>query len=197
MLYVNFNAYANYVTDSLYQWDVNRTLIINGLGLTEAPEIHFTNAAIGGAIVRKSTVDNGVITARIPNSLLQYALTIKAYIGVYEGEVFRTIETIEIPVIARNRPFDYVLTDSDDEIYSFKALEKKVDEAKNEYVALKNVAAEIAAHPPKIGDTTNTWFFWDVESASYVDSGKIAIPDTDEIVNDVLAALPMANGVSF
>lgn len=128
MIRVNFTTYNNYVTDSLYQWDVNRNLLINGLGLSVAPEIHFTNANMDRAIVRQSTLDNGVITARIPNSLLQSALTIKAYVGVYEGETFKVIETIEIPVIAKNRPFDYTIEDSDEEIYSFRLVERRLDE---------------------------------------------------------------------
>ena len=126
MLHVNFNAYANYVTDSLYQWDVNQDLVINGLGLSMAPEIHFANANMNRAIVRRSSIDNGVITVRIPNSLLQSALTIKAYIGVYEDETFKVIETVEIPVIGRAKPYDYTIMDEDEDIYSFNALEQLV-----------------------------------------------------------------------
>ena len=127
MLCVNFNAYASYVTDSLYQWDINQDLVINGLGLSAAPEIHFSNADMDRAIVRQSSIADGVIIVRIPNSLLQSALTIKAYVGVYEGETFKVIETIEIPVIARTKPADYTIEDSDEEIYSFNALENKFD----------------------------------------------------------------------
>ena len=126
MLCVNFNAYASYVTDSLYQWDVNQDLVINGLGLSVAPEIHFANADMDRAIVRQSTLESGVVTVRIPNSILQSALTIKAYVGIYEGETFKVIETIEIPVIAKTKPADYVIEDSDEEVYSFKALENMI-----------------------------------------------------------------------
>ena len=132
MLCVNFNAYASYVTDSLYQWDVNQDLVINGLGLSVAPEIHFANADMDRAIVRQSTLESGVVTVRIPNSLLQSALTIKAYVGIYEGETFKVIETIEIPVIAKTKPEDYTIEDSDEEIYSFKALENEIVNAKME-----------------------------------------------------------------
>lgn len=132
MLSVNFNAYASYVTDSLYQWDVNQDLVISGLGLSVAPEIHFTNADMDRAIVRQSTLESGVVTVRIPNSLLQAALTIKAYVGLYEDETFKVIETIEIPVIAKTKPADYTIEDSDEEIYSFKALENEIVNAKKE-----------------------------------------------------------------
>lgn len=127
MLHANFHSYNNYVTDSLYQWDINQDLIIEGLNLSVAPEIHFSNARMGKAIVRQSTLESGIITVRIPNSLLQESLTIKAYIGIYEGDSFKVIESIEIPIVARERPDDYSFTTDEEEIYSFKALENKID----------------------------------------------------------------------
>lgn len=126
MIKANFNAYNNYVTDSLYQWDINQELVIRGLNLSVAPEIHFSNANMDRAIVRQSTLDKGVVTVQIPNSMLQSALTIKAYVGVYKGSTFTVIETIEIPVIAKNRPSDYVIEKLDDEVYSFDRLENEI-----------------------------------------------------------------------
>lgn len=142
MLHVNFNTYNSYVTDSLYQWDVNQDLIINGLNLSAAPEIHFANANMDRAIVRQSTLENGVVTVQIPNSLLQEPLTIKAYVGLYEGDTFKVVETIEVPIIAKARPYDYVFEDTDGEIYSFKALESKFNTAHNELNKAKNVYDE-------------------------------------------------------
>lgn len=126
MLHVNFNTYNNYVTDSLYQWDINQDLVISGLNLPIAPEIHFANANMNRAIVRQSTLNSGVVTVRIPNSILQEAATIKAYVGLYDGDTFKVVETIEIPVIAKARPVDYVFEDTSGEIYSFKALENTI-----------------------------------------------------------------------
>lgn len=132
MIKANFNTYNTYVTDSLYQWDVNQDLVINGLNLSVAPEIHFANANMDKAIVRQSTVASGVVTVRIPNSLLQVALTIKAYVGIYEGDTFKVIETIEIPVIAKAKPADYVFEDTDGEIYSFNKWDNEIVNAKKE-----------------------------------------------------------------
>ena len=123
MIKANFSAYNSYVTDSLYQWDLNQVLTISGLNLTVAPEVHFANANMVRAIVKQSTLENGVVTVRIPNSLLQTALTIKAYVGIYENDVFKTIENVEIPIIAKERPIDYAIEDSDEEIYSFNKVE--------------------------------------------------------------------------
>lgn len=127
MLRVNFSAYNTYVTDSLFQWDKNRKLVISGLNLPVAPEIRFTNEIMDKSIVRQSKLEEGIITACIPNSLLQYHYTIKAYVGIYENDAFKTLEIIHIPVNPQERPLDYVLTDSDDEIYSFNALDNKVE----------------------------------------------------------------------
>ena len=135
MIQANFSAYAKYVTDSLYQWDIDQVLKVTGLNLTVAPEVHFSNANMDRAIVKQAELKNHIITVNIPNSLLQEPLRIYAHIGVYEGATFKTVEVVEIPVIARKRPLDYQITDSDEEIYSFKSLEN----------ALKNKASNADA----------------------------------------------------
>lgn len=116
-----------YTVDPLYQWDLNQVLQVHGLSLATIPEIHFTNAAMDKAIVRQASMDSaGVISADIPNSLLQKQYTITAYVCIYEGSTFRSLYKIDIPVKQRQKPGDYTLED-DPEVYSFNALENKVD----------------------------------------------------------------------
>lgn len=127
MIKANFSAYATYVTDSLNQWDIDQVLQVSGLNLTSAPEVQFSNANSGRAIPVQSTMDSaGVISAAIPNSLLQDPLCIRARIGVYDGSSFKIVETVEIPVIPGKRPEDYQIEDTDGEIYSFKRLENEI-----------------------------------------------------------------------
>ena len=123
MIKANFNTYASYVTDSVYQWDLNRVLSVSGLNLSVAPEVHFSNANMDKAIVRQATLNNHVVSVKIPNSLIQDPLTIYAHIGIHEGNTFKVVEKVEIPVIRKERPKDYQIETSDEEIYSFKALE--------------------------------------------------------------------------
>lgn len=125
MLRVNFKSYGNYIVDSLYQWDKNQVLEIEGLALEVIPEIHFSNLNMRRSIVKQATIEDGIIKADIPNSLLQQPLFITAYIGIYEGEKFNTIETVTIPVIPRTKPEDYVL-ENDEEVYSFVKLENEL-----------------------------------------------------------------------
>lgn len=126
MIKANFNAYDSYVTDSLYQWDKDQTLRVSGVNISVAPEIHFTNNEMDRAIVRQGVLKDGIISVDIPNSLLQSIQDIKAYIGVWEGSTFKTIETVVIPVVMRDRPEDYVLENKDEEYYSFSKLENAI-----------------------------------------------------------------------
>ena len=127
MIKANFNSYASYITDSLYQWDINQKLSVSGLNLTVAPEVHFSNSNMDRAIVKQATLDNLIVSVDIPNSLLQQALTIKAHIGVYEGDTFKVIEVVEIPVNPRVKPSDYRLENTDEELYSFNKLENMIE----------------------------------------------------------------------
>jgi lysophospholipase L1-like esterase len=142
MIKANFKAYSTYVTDSLHQWDINQVLEVTGLNLTSAPEVHFSNKNMDRAIVRQSTMTDHVVRVDIPNSLLQDPLRIYAHIGVYEGDTFKVVELVEIPVIPRKRPEDYQIEDTDGEIYSFKALENalanKADNARVDNILAHN-----------------------------------------------------------
>ena len=126
MIKANFSAYSTYVTDSLHQWDIDQVLQVTGLNLTNAPEVHFSNANMDRAIVRQSTMTNHVVNVNIPNSLLQDPLRIYAHIGIYEGSTFKVVEVVEIPVQPRKRPMDYQIEDTDEELYSFKRLENEI-----------------------------------------------------------------------
>lgn len=140
-----------YTVDPLYQWDVNQDLVIRGLSFAAAPEIHFTNASMVRAVRVFSTMDAaGVITARIPNSLLQSSQKVKAHVCTREGDVFKTWYTIEAPVRARVKPADYTITD-DPEVYSFVALENLVKAATDDLAAaVERVdAAEATANAAK------------------------------------------------
>ena len=140
MIKANFNAYDNYVTDSLYQWDLNQVLSVYGLNLAVAPEIHFSNANMDKAIVRQSTMVNHVVNVDIPNSLLQDPLAIEAYIGIYENDTFKVIEKVLIPVIPKARPADYRIENSDEEIYSFESLKNSIANmiTRNEFISANN-----------------------------------------------------------
>ena len=153
MIKANFNAYSTYVTDSLYQWDLNQVLRVTGLNLSVVPEVHFSNANMDKAIVRQASMENHVVSVGIPNSLLQDPLTIHAHIGIYEGSTFKVVEKVEIPVIAKERPVDYRIEDADEEIYSFKALENALKNKADSAVINARVDNIIAHNNDTEGNT--------------------------------------------
>lgn len=116
----------NYTVEQLYQWDLNQELEIYGLSLASIPEVHFTNVAMGRAIVQQASMDAaGVVRVDVPNSLLQKPYKIVVYVCTYAGATFETQYKLEIPVKERTQPSDYTLVD-DPEVYSFNALENQV-----------------------------------------------------------------------
>lgn len=181
MIKANFNTYASYVTDSLYQWDLNQVLTVTGLNLGVVPEVHFSNANMERAIVRQSTMVNHVVSVGIPNSLLQDPLTIEADIGIYEGEIFKVVEKVLIPVKPKKRPSDYQIQDSDEEIYSFNqlknALATKADNAQ---------VANIIAHN---NDTNGNTELIDVrvgyDGTTYTSAGEAVRKQISNLSEDI------------
>lgn len=121
------NVYVNkkiYKVDTLYQWDKDQELVIFGLSLPSKPKIHFTNDTMEKAIVRNVEMDGaGIIRVMIPNSLMQQPYKIRVHVCVNE----KTSHTFVIPMIKRNKPADYTIEVSDDEVYSFNALDARIN----------------------------------------------------------------------
>lgn len=75
MITANFEGYASYTVDSLYQWDIDRTLAIAGLTLNKRPEIPTspvsdTNTNVGVVIhTIPETVGTPIINAREASDL--------------------------------------------------------------------------------------------------------------------------------
>lgn len=146
------NSLNRYTVDSLYQWDINQVLYIHGLNIKD-PEIHFTNNDLANAIPRIPTVDDaGVISVLIPNSLLQSASPITVYICGYEDSTYKTYFKVKIPVKARKKPGDYKLVVTDDEVYSFNALTKRVADLEKAF----NVNETAAYYCYSYNSTTDT-----------------------------------------
>lgn len=159
---INQNRYI--VDEPLYQWDKNQVLYVRGLSLSVAPEVHFATDAMDRAIVRQASIDTaGVISAKVPNSLLQSSGTIYAYICKYDDDTFETLYKLDIPVKARKRPGDYTFTDDEEEIYSFNALENEISNLKSFYEAkyadvtikLTNISPLVNKHETALSKKAN------------------------------------------
>ena len=100
--------------EQLYQWDINRRIIVNDPNIGE---VHFCNHISDCALVVK--VKNGL--ADIPNILLQDARPIRAY--AYMDDSY-TLTEQQFPVKARTKPCDYVYTET--EVIQYSALDERI-----------------------------------------------------------------------
>ena len=120
---------GRYRVDPLYQWDKNQKLEVSGLTVPNTPEIHFVNKSMPEAFVRQAQKSaNGIITVDIPNVILEKSLPVDVYICAYEGDLFRTLYTLQIPVKARTKPSDYIY-EKEDEVLSFNALNNRLTDS--------------------------------------------------------------------
>lgn len=175
-----------YSVDTLMQWDRNQTLEIYGLSLARAPEVHFSNMAMDRAITRQATMDSkGVITVSVPNGLLQKPYTITAHLCQYNGATFETLYTVKIPVNERKQPADYTIED-DGDVYSFNALDAKVNQAVADMKAAEQSMGEKLGPlvEEKVGGAVGALI-----DTTLGQSGKVA---DAKAVSDTIAALKTA-----
>ena len=104
--------------DFLYQWDLNRQVIVDDPTITE---VHFSNGLDDYSLVVK-VVDG---KANVPNVLLQNSFDIKVF--AYDGESTRYDAVFEVK--AKARPSDYVYTEEQEYTIEYY-LKQAIDEAK-------------------------------------------------------------------
>lgn len=110
----------------LWQWDSGRKVrIIPEEGIT-VDEVHFGNVFSGNALVVEPKVDaeTGDIVANIPNILLCQFFNINVYTVMLIPDGKITTERKSFDVEAREKPSDYVYTET--EIKNYDALEERV-----------------------------------------------------------------------
>ncbi len=117
----------------LTQWDKDRKVIVTGL--EGGAEVHFASPGDDhGAYVVELTGGE----AAVPNILLTMAGVINVYI--YPAD--RTVFAVALPVMAREKPDDYIYTET--EVLSYKTLDEKIgDLAKLTTAAKENLVAAI------------------------------------------------------
>ena len=151
MTILSVSTGGRYNVNPLYQWDKNQTLEITGLIVPRTPEIHFVNKSMSEALVRQAETDeSGVITVAIPNVLLESTLPVDVYICAYEGDLFRTLYALQIPIKTRKKPSDYIY-EQEEEVLSFNALNNRLTDTIAEMKTLVNDA--VATVNQKYDDT--------------------------------------------
>lgn len=109
---------------ALYQWDLDQRIILDDVN--DNIEVHFDDAYDDGESLTTETYkENGQIFANIPNILLQKNGIICVYVYVEGEKNAYTKHYAEILVLKRDKPTDYVYTET--EIKSFENLAKRLE----------------------------------------------------------------------
>ena len=106
---------------SVYQWDIDRKIKIILPGANEVDEVHFAHSKDMETLVVKTKLEDGKITADIPNILLQSNL--KIYVWLVCND--QTVAADVITVVGRKKPADYVYTET--EVLRYENLEKRIE----------------------------------------------------------------------
>lgn len=189
--------------DCFYQWDIDRQLLINEGSIKE---VHFATYGSEMAIVREAYFKNGERVVDVPNTLLQQSHRLV----VYAYDVNYTKYEAEFTVKARQKPDDYVYTETEiekwseldariDQIEDKGVSDEKISSAVNDYLAANPIevpvesvngktgaveltAADVGALPAStvIPDTTG------LATEKYVDEkfSSIEIPDTTGLATE-------------
>lgn len=112
MVNAEFQAYGSYTTDSVAQWDLNQQLTVTGIQLDTAPLLVFSCRGMTDGIVAPSGMLDSVITADIPNAILQFGKDILVNICSQENGQYVSVERFTIPVVKRAMPANYLFTDN-------------------------------------------------------------------------------------
>lgn len=92
--------------EQLFQWDINRRLIVRDAAITE---VHFCNRTDECSLVCETYVENGQTLVNIPNILLQTDWRINVY--AYDKNYTKHYATFN--VVKRTKPADYVYTETE------------------------------------------------------------------------------------
>lgn len=130
------------VGDPLHQWELGRKVRISPWVDLSVDEVHFAKDGDTEALVVEPKEENGVITAEIPNILLQTTTNIVVYaVQAFEG-CEKTLDSCVLSVTPRPKPANYVYTESEVKVY--KVLEDRVRHLEENSVSSEQIAKVVS-----------------------------------------------------
>lgn len=175
---------------NFFQWDTEQKLIVSD---ELVKEIHFSNAVTNPALVCEVFEEDGNRVVNVPNILLQQDWNIKAY-GCCDLCVR---QYAEFEVIRRNKPADYVYTET--EIKRYEDLEARIEELEKNgggtgggaVASVNGKVGEVVLNADDVGavPTSRTVNGMSLSSNISISANTIgAVPLTRKINNKALSA---------
>lgn len=189
---------------ALYQWDLNQRVIL--VNIDAGIEVHFSSIydTKECCLIAPSYKEDGVVYADVPNKLLQESGILSVWLFVQEENKAWTEHKTEILVIARNRPPNYVYTETEIMDYKVIAREatKRLDEtegfaqtAENAAKAAEEAASEAEESAKEANDFANNALEISNSANNTANEAKeIAAKTAEEYVNPVIEVEAINNG---
>ena len=121
----------------LYQWDRGRIIEVSHLASSVVSEIHVFNGTTPNALVLELYEIEGKTVANIPNELLRYDYNLDIYAVVIDSLGKYTTEHLNVRVLRRPKPDDYIYTKT--ELKTYEALENRIETLEEELKELKEL----------------------------------------------------------
>ena len=112
---------------SLAQWDKNVKIRVKETEIDKAYNVHFFNKNNNEAMVVKSSYQDGILSAMIPNDILTEPFPILGYVFVDKNDEQKSTYYFRITIKKRPKPSDYIYSDQKE----FLTFEKVLEEAKS------------------------------------------------------------------
>lgn len=180
------------IDGGLYQWDTGRVVLVEPDSGYSIHEVHFTTKKMDFAYVVKTYVENDAIYCAIPNILLQQQHSIICYEVRENNNGEESVSSMTLSVTTRNKPDDYVYTES--ELSTYQKLEERIQNLEDNFEDVKTATDNIHTHNNKtvldgITDTkVSNWDTAEQNANTYTDemNSKMAarIDALEEAVND-------------
>lgn len=126
---------------TLYQWDTGRRLYIDPRPGETVDEVHYSYSKSPDALNVYPEIVDGVITADIPNVILQTSGAFIAYVVMTTEDGSRTTHSCGFSVMARPKPDDYVHVEED--VLRYETLVKRLDDIEANGVPDEQVKAQV------------------------------------------------------
>ena len=168
------------VGNPLYQWELGRTVQLFPLPNMTIDEVHFSNHGDPEALVVKPKNENGIITAEIPNILLQSGNHLVVYsVNVAEGFI-DTLRSCTFAVRKRAKPSDYLYTEV--EILNYDSLEKRMRAIEENGVPEERIASAVEKYLEE--NPVDTGVDFEVGNTLILENGVLSVNTTNQMEQD-------------
>lgn len=168
------------VGNPLYQWELGRKVQLFPLPNMTIDEVHFSNHGDPEALVVKPKNENGIITAEIPNILLQSGNHLVVYsVNVAEGFI-DTLRSCTFAVRKRAKPSDYLYTEV--EILNYDSLEKRMRAIEENGVPEERIASAVEKYLEE--NPVDTGVDFEVGNTLILENGVLSVNTTNQMEQD-------------